>query len=426
MSRPLHLAAWNAELVGLPPRDPRRIGLLLLQIGATLMLAGMFLTPPWVNAGLGTALAGCLLARPPLHKLVPVIIGCLFAAWLLTTAAAAGIRGQEGAGRIPGPAYHWLAMPLIACAALSGAWRRIALRLLVCTAAAACVVALLQFALGSGSGFLRIDPAEPDFKAARGFGALTLTYGFVSALLLVVSLDAGSREGRWRWGGRVIGVVGMAISGSRAGLLAGLAGLVASLATRGRRWLFAGIAITFVLGGLVVGRMALTDADRLRNMFSGQDGRWPIWTASLAIVREHPLLGVGGREAFQRAYPETFARVLPDAVSEFPNGAPHAHNTALALAAEHGIPAVLLHLALLGSVLVVTWRRRRERLRAWSLSVGVVAAGVVGGGFEPYAIQSVPGFAFHGLLGLALGMAYGEPDAAQATVPEASTPPSPT
>lgn len=409
MGESARLAAWHAETTALPRRDPRRVGLLMLQVGAATMLAGMFLTPPWVNAGLGVALAGGLLARPPLHRLVPVIVGCLFAAWMLMTVSAAAIRGQDGADPTPGPAYHWLAMPLITCAALSAAWRRIAVRLLIGTAAAACIVGLLQFTLGHGSGFLRIDPAAPDFKGALGFGALTLTYGFVSALLLVAALDVDRGDGRWRWAGRVIGLVGMAISGSRAGVLAGLAGLTASLAARGRRWLFAGLAIAFVLGGLVVGRMALTDADRLRNMFTGQDGRWPIWTASLAIAREHPLFGVGGREAFQRAYPETFARVLPDAFSEFPKGAPHAHNTVLALAAEHGIPAVLLHLALIGSVLLVAWRRRRERPRAWSLAVGVVAAGVVGGGFEPYAIQSVPGFAFHGLLGLALGMAYGEP-----------------
>lgn len=421
------LTAWHDRISGLPGSDHRRWGLVMLQVGAATMLAGMFLTPPWINAGLGTALAGCLLSRPPLHRLMPVIAGCIFAAWLLTTIVAAGIRGQDGAGRIPGPAYHWLAMPLIASAALSAAWRRIAVRLLVATAAAACVVGLLQFTLGCGPGFLRIDPSADDFKEAKGFGALTLTYGFVSALLLVTSLDACRGDGRWRWSGRVIGVVGMAISGSRGALLAGLAGLAASLASRGRRWLFAGLGAALVLGGLAVGRMALTDADRLRNMFAGKDGRWPIWTTSLAIAREHPLLGVGGREAFQREYPETFARVLPGAVSEFPRGAPHAHNTVLALAAEHGIPAVPLHLALIGSVLVVTWRRRRERPRAWSLAVGVAAAGVVGGGFEPYAIQSVPGVAFHGLLGLALGMAYGEEDAtAQATPPEAVTPPSPT
>ncbi len=400
------LLAWHRAVAALPVRDHRRVGLLLLQLGAAILIAGSFLTPPWMNAGLGIAAAGALLARPPVQRLGPVLAGALLAAWLLLSSGAAWLHGAKL--DLPGPVYRWLPLPLVACAAVSSRWRTLALRALVCTAAAAAVVGLLQFVLGRGNGFLRIDPSRGDFKQASGFAAVTLTYGFVSALLLVVwARSAGDRPG-WTWAGRIIGAVGLATAGSRGAMLAGIAGLGAVQLTRGRRWLIYGGAIVLVLAGALFARMAITERSRLQKLLEGRDGRWPIWMASLDIVARNPVLGVGSRDAFTAAYPEAFARAVPGQVSEFPDGAPHAHNTFLALAAEYGLPAVALHLALVGSVLVVTWRTRRQRPQAWSLAIGVAVTGVVGGCFEPYATQSVPGFAFHGLLGLALGMADGD------------------
>ena len=39
------------------------------------------------------------------------------------------------------------------------------------------------------------------------------------------------------------------------------------------------------------------------------------------------------------------------------------------------------------------------------MAAGVAAVGLVGGMFEPYPTQSVPGLAFHACLGLGLGLA---------------------
>jgi O-antigen ligase len=141
---------------------------------------------------------------------------------------------------------------------------------------------------------------------------------------------------------------------------------------------------------------------------SGENGRWPIWGATLVIIADHPVLGVGGRKAYTAAYPAAYDRsgtTVPNEFDEAGGRAAHAHNTVLTVAAEYGVPAALLHLGLMGAVLVFVWRRRQGAPGAWQLACGVVSLGCVAGTFEPYAVQSVGGLAFHAWLGLAVGMA---------------------
>jgi O-antigen ligase len=204
---------------------------------------------------------------------------------------------------------------------------------------------------------------------------------------------------------RALALVAVGICGSRAAQVGAVAGLFVGCAVRGRRWLLIGLVAAGVLAIALAGRMYLTDARRLQKMADGNDGRWPIWNASLLLIREQPLLGCGGRAAFQTAYVEAFPRANPGARSEFPEGAPHAHNTQLALAAEYGIPAAVLHLGFLGAVLLACWRRRRESPAGWSLACGVVATTLAAGCFEPYPTQAVPGLAGAAALGVALGLA---------------------
>jgi O-antigen ligase len=72
----------------------------------------------------------------------------------------------------------------------------------------------------------------------------------------------------------------------------------------------------------------------------------------LHIAASHPLLGVG-----IGCYREANARYAPEL------GEHDAHNTYVSLAAEMGLPGLLLWLGLVGSVLAQV-RRRRARLEA--------------------------------------------------------------
>ncbi|MEK7413735.1 MAG: O-antigen ligase family protein [Planctomycetota bacterium] len=412
MSAPSPIAAWNVAIDALPLSDVRSIGRTLIWIGATAILVGMFMTPPWVNIGLALGVVGAVMTRAPLLSLPVVGWGAAFAGWLALTVIVGALRKQAYADQVPGVVHAWLCLPIVAAAAVSVQWRGIAVRVLIVAAIAAAIVGVLQFTIGLGTGFLRIDPNGTEhFTVSRGFSALHLTFGFAGALLAALSAQPHAAMGlstAWAWVGRGVALVVLGICGARSAVLGGAAGIVAALATRGRSWLIIAGITAVALVGLVLGRMALTDSGRLHNMFAGTDGRWAIWATSAAMVKEHPFVGMGGREAYKLAYNATYERVAPGPPNEFGNteGCAHAHNWLLALAAEHGLPAVVLHLALIGAVLVTCWRHRRESPAGWGTAAAVTTTALIAGVFEPYPTQAVPGAAFHACLGVALGLAY--------------------
>lgn len=410
------IAAWNARLDAAPPRSAAVIGRWLLWIGAAAMLCGIFITPPWGLFGIALATIGAILARPPLHRLPVLYVGLALGAWVLASNLAGMSRDQPGSGRVSSLAYAWFAVPLVAAAASDPRWRRFALRALVVAGAAALAVALLQFLVGLGDGPLRIDPDGHRFAYARGFSSFHLSYGFAGAILAALSVPAMAGTA-WAWAGRIIGVIGVGICGARACLLGGTAGIAAALASRGRRWLLAAAGIAIVLAGLMAARMAMTDSTRLRQMLAGQDGRLPIWQVTASMIGERPLLGIGSRKSFELAWNETYERVAPGPPNEFAatSGCPHAHNWLLAVAAEHGLPAAILHLALVLTVLVLLWRRREQAPEAFQAGCGIAVAAVVCAIFEPLPTQAAPGMGFHAALGLVLGMSYSDSDGLTST-----------
>jgi O-antigen ligase len=177
---------------------------------------------------------------------------------------------------------------------------------------------------------------------------------------------------------------------------------------RGRKWVIAGLLVFCGLMGLALLTLSMLSERRFQQMMAGENGRWPIWGATLVMIGDHPLLGVGGRKAWTAAYPEAYQRsgtTVPNEFAKSDGRAAHAHNTVLAIAAEYGTPAAVLHIALIVCVLVVVWRRRQESPGGWQLACGIASLGFVAGSFEPYPVQSVGGLAFHAWLGLALGVA---------------------
>src|SRR6202030_3237963 len=107
--------------------------------------------------------------------------------------------------------------------------------------------------------------------------------------------------------------------------------------------------------------------------------RFDILKTGLHIAASHPVLGVG-----IGCYNEANARYAPEL------GERDAHNTYVRLAAEMGLPGLLLWLALVGSVLTQV-RRRRARLEADDRTIQVlwieraVIGFLVAGFFGSYA-----------------------------------------
>jgi len=184
---------------------------------------------------------------------------------------------------------------------------------------------------------LWLDRADRDWPQAVGLGAVL---GLGSLLLLLTA----SRNG-WGAGGLAL-VIGLALRrcwwgiGILVGI--GLAGLAAAWDWPGWR---------AVVPRLIWSRLADT-FDPQALYFSSTANRLDAWHFALQMVQERPLTGWGW-QSFAALYN---AQDPPELLG-------HCHNLYLHLAAEGGIPLLLGHLILWGSILArgwQAWRRSQE------------------------------------------------------------------
>ncbi|HZS00302.1 MAG TPA: O-antigen ligase family protein [Chloroflexota bacterium] len=169
---------------------------------------------------------------------------------------------------------------------------------------------------------------------------LALYLGY--ALPLAVALALWSPAGR-RWYAALASLVGLALAltFSIGGWLGAGAALLVLAALQGRR------ALVLTAGaGAAVGAGSLLLAVRLgiERVLSGQTAtfRRQIWTAALAMLRDHPLLGIG-LDNFLYRYQLQY--ILPEAWAE-PNIS-HPHNWALQFWLDLGILGLVAFLGLL-------------------------------------------------------------------------------
>ncbi len=94
----------------------------------------------------------------------------------------------------------------------------------------------------------------------------------------------------------------------------------------------------------------LTRLFSIRSMFNSADSsvalRWALWESTLAMVQEHPWLGLGWG-SYRFVYPEYDFFVQNESVIIY-----HGHNTLLSLAAEVGIPGMLCFAIVWGMAVV--------------------------------------------------------------------------
>ena len=248
-----------------------------------------------------------------------------------------------------------------------------------------------------------LDSATGTFINRNHF-ATFLAVALPFALTLAIpAVSASKRESRWR--DRVLALgepealtralaiaaaaliwVGLLLSHSRAGLLAGVAGAAIVLfhhrRARVARWAMA-VAAT-VLVALLSLEVAQAPGERFLAVaqdLTTQGGRLTVWQDALSLVRDRPLLG-WGLGTFESAFPSVqSAQVTLDYG--------HAHNDWLEWMVEGGTGALFIAITLL----IFSWRGREAAIQAalaaialhalWDFSLripvlAVVAALVVG------------------------------------------------
>jgi O-antigen ligase len=220
---------------------------------------------------------------------------------------------------------------------------------------------------------------------------LGLYMGRIWPVAAALALDAPARGKRFFfWGCCVLAAGGLLVSFSKGALLgAAVAMGVLALAwwQRGRgragcpphlavarpmrsRWLvLAGAAgVVGVVGGVAIAASLDMPIERLNLLGESSIVRLKTWRSALAMVRDHPLLGIG-LDQFLLHYPDYIAASLQQTNEQYTS---HPHNLLLDVWLSMGIPGVLAFGWLLVRFFRNVWRRWRED-RNW-LAAGLAAA----------------------------------------------------
>jgi O-antigen ligase len=202
-------------------------------------------------------------------------------------------------------------------------------------------------------------------------------------------------------------------TGSRGGLIATCAGLLAAIGLMVANRLKPRLGYILGSGGLAVILIGgwLTQAGRIGSKGLFDDGRWSVYGSCIEAIRQRPLLGSGIG---------TFADIFPSLRSSEASGWgvwDYAHSTILELAVEMGVPiAAVIVVAAAASVLVLARAALHSQGRSRSALAAITGIAVLSyvHSLIDFSLQ-IPGYmiVFAILLGCGLARASAEPVTAE-------------
>ena len=159
---------------------------------------------------------------------------------------------------------------------------------------------------------------------------------------------------------------------SRSGLTAGVAGGAAivflsrgRMERRGRAWLLAGLSLVALVGAAYANLGALMVRVG-ETIGSGVGGRREIWSATLSMIRDFPVAGVGVG-SYQRAM--TVYQPAHDFAFN------HAHNEYLQILAEGGVlMGMAVTVGIVAGIVAVAVALRRDRTPTFWMRVGAASS----------------------------------------------------
>ena len=254
---------------------------------------------------------------------------------------------------------------------------------ILASASVVCVWGLLQYNAGIDVTAERwIDDAQFPGLKTRVFSTLGNPNVLAAFLIMVVGLAAGRsldvQPRKHRLSLLLLSVVAgvcILLTYSRgAWLTLGVMALLAAAIWKHWTWKMAAVGVLITVSlWVAVQESFMTRLLSIRSMFNSADSsvalRWALWESTLAMIQEHPWLGLGWG-SYRFVYPEYDFFVQNESVIIY-----HAHNTLLSLAAEIGIPGMLCFAVVWGMAVVRSFLAMKNAGRSTKgLYLGMVLA----------------------------------------------------
>lgn len=249
--------------------------------------------------------------------------------------------------------------------------------LIIAIGAASAIVGIIQWAA------LGYDEAN----RPRGTLGHWMTYSGI--LMLVVGAAASrliflKRGGNWIWPAVAVPslIVALVASYTRNAWVGSLAAIGALLAIRSKRALLALPVLVIVVGFLAPASIRDRATSTFDPNFPGNRDRVAMLKAGVAIVKDHPLFGVGLSMMPKEYLKYRTADAYDSAGATEPETRSHLHNVPMQIAAERGLPALAAWLWFVIAAGVGLWRLVRHGSHkavagaGFAAVVAMVAAGL--------------------------------------------------
>jgi putative inorganic carbon (HCO3(-)) transporter len=335
--------------------------------------------------------------------------GAITAFAALMAVEAAGLLFADEPAIVARQVATWGALLVVAAAIAHSATPRQVRQLLFAlavTGGLAGAVAIVDPQPLTGAVFLGTSVS----RATGGLGspnALGMLLALCLPLQAVFALRADTMAKRWIGGACVaLALVGMGLAVSR-GAFAGLGAAIVVLALwapfrRAALILLPLLIVLSLVGSNPVSPFSAKITERLtdRSTAGTSNPRVELWKKTPAMIKDHPVFGIGGLEFLHEA--PAYGMATQEGI---PN---HAHSLLLTMTAESGFAGLAAFLALLGSVALALRRTLRsvaglERGLAFAMVAGF--GGFFVNGILDYALGAAPiAAAFFVLVGCAVGL----------------------
>ncbi len=295
-------------------------------------------------------------ARAPLR--LPAVRPLLFFFAWTTVTALASADAVLGLGIVK-KFFIFLLLPLVPwIAGGRGKCRRIYYAVFV-TATISALAGVVQFGA---------DPYRDALHRISGFMSQWMTYSGLLMLALVAlaghTLVHGLRKSWWAIPCGALLTAAVYLSQTRNALLGATAGLFTMLLLL-RRFRSVTLLTAFLAAGYLLSPVAIQE--RIRSGFNLNDpntrNRVELFQTAIRLIRDHPWLGVGPKNVGIEALRYRGTDEFPDWMYQ------HMHNNFLQIAAERGIPGLLLWLWLM-------LRLGGDALRGFRWSSGMCTANI--------------------------------------------------
>ncbi len=271
---------------------PAQWGLVLVLASAVMLIPGAAEPHPLIKAAIAALGAALILSCPRTFRIAPSIAWLVAAAGsvLFVAALFSATPLSAIAGRYPRYEGVWVIAVYVGCLAAGArlrSWRGTAHTVTV----AMSLIAIVVFAV---SVIQQLGPSD----GLRGGSLLgnASELGVWAAMAAVLLAPAALNGDRLAIAGATCATLAVALSASRGGLLGllmGAAWLLFVSQTARRRLMIGGAAVAVVLISVLLpfSRGRLTGSDPIAESTIG--GRLWLWHDTVALVQEHPFLGVG-------------------------------------------------------------------------------------------------------------------------------------